>query len=364
MNARTPGIRLGIRLLLAMSLVVVAGAGTLLVVSLLTAPGVFQRHLSEAGVHLSDDVTMHVDEGFATALLVSITAGVLAAVAVAAIVSGIVAGRVTAPIQQIAVATANLAAGDYSSRVQQPRLGPELETLAESVNALAQRLEDNEARREQLVTDLAHELRTPITAITSTVEAIHDGVLPADDAVLDALASQSGRLARLVDDLSAISRADEHAFTIRPQPIDLADAARAAIHHNHVRFAAARVGLHTVAPNPVPVVADADRCVEIIDQLLENALRHTRPGDDVSLSVDTLKASGRVRVTDTGDGFPPGEAELIFERFHRGSASPGHGVGLTIARSLANAQDGSLDAVSPGPGLGATFTLSLPRREL
>lgn len=361
MTTAHPGARLGTRLLLAMSLVVIAGAGTLLVVSLLTAPAVFQRHLSEAGVHLSDDVTTHVNEGFATALLASIAAGVLAAIAVAVIVSIIVARRVTTPVQQIADTTQRLAEGDYSARATPPHLGPELATLADSVNTLAQRLHDSETRREQLVTDLAHELRTPITAITSTIEAISDGVLPADEAVLAALSSQSTRLTRLVDDLAAVSRADEHAFTVHPRIVDLTDVARTAAAHNRARYTAANITLHVLAPTPVNSLADPDRCIEILDQLLDNALRHTRPGDNVTITVDTDHAKARIRVTDTGYGFSPADAEQLFERFHRvGPNSPGHGVGLTIARALAESQAGTLDASSPGSGLGATFTLRLP----
>ncbi len=357
----TAGPSLRLRVFAAMGLVVLAGAATLAIAALLVAPAVFHRHLEQAGVAQSPDVVMHVDEGFATALLVSIAVGVVAAVIVAAAVALIVARRINEPVAAAAAAASRLAAGDYSARVTRPLMGRELADLADSVNALAGRLEQTEASRLRLVTDLAHELRTPLTAIDATVEAIADGILPADATTLSTLTDQSRRVSRLVDDLGAVSRADERAFRLDPGPVNLVEVASAATTATAARFAAKGVALETRRGPPVTVIADADRIAEVIGQLLDNSLRHCQAGDHVSIAVTRRGDSAVVTVTDTGSGFDPAEADRLFQRFYRAGSDPsGSGIGLTIARTLIEAHGGALRATSPGPGRGATFAITLP----
>jgi two-component system, OmpR family, sensor histidine kinase BaeS len=357
----TAGPSLRLRVFAAMGLVVLAGAGTLAITALLVAPAVFHQHLEQAGVAQSPDVAMHVDEGFATALLVSIAVGVLAAVIVAAAVALIVARRINDPVAAAAATASRLAAGDYSARVTRPLMGPELADLADSVNALADRLEQTEASRLRLVTDLAHELRTPLTAIDATVEAIADGILPADATTLSTLTDQSRRLSRLVDDLGAVSRADERSFRLDPRPVDLVEVASAATTATAARFVAKGVGLETRLGPPVTVIADADRIAEVIGQLLDNSLRRCRAADHVTVTVDRRGDSAVIAVTDTGSGFDPAEADRLFQRFYRAGSDPsGSGIGLTIARTLIEAHGGALRATSPGPGRGATFAITLP----
>lgn len=360
--AAGPSLRL--RVFAAMGLVVVAGAATLAIAALLVAPGVFHQHLEQAGVAQSSDVALHVDEGFAVALLTSLAVGVLAAVIVAAAVAMMVSRRINDPVAATAATASRLAAGDYSARVSRPNMGPELADLAGAINALADRLEQTEAARQRLVTDLAHELRTPLSAIDATVEAIADGILPADAATLSTLTDQSGRVSRLVDDLGAVSRADEQSFRLDPRPIDLAEVVTAATTATAARFAAEGVALDAPHGPTVTAMADRDRIAEVIGQLLDNALRHCQAGDQVSVAVSRRGNSAVVTVTDTGNGFDPAEADRLFQRFYRAGPTPidqsGSGIGLTIARALVEAHGGALLATSPGPGYGATFTITLP----
>ena len=231
------GPRLATRAFWAMVLVVLAGAGTLLVVSLLLGPNVFHRHLDQAGVLADSDLTRHIEEAFAVAALISTGVGVLAALAVAAAGSLLVSRRLTDPIALTASTTARLAAGDYTARVEQPRMGPELAALTDSVNALAQRLEDTERARIRLMADLAHELRTPLAAIEATVEAIADRVLPADNQTLATLSGQSQRLSRLIDDLASVSRAEERSFRLTITTVSAAEVARSSAASAAARFA-------------------------------------------------------------------------------------------------------------------------------
>jgi signal transduction histidine kinase len=347
-----------------MVLVVLAGAGTLLAVSLMLAPTVFHRHLDQAGVLAESTLTAHVEEAFAVAALASTGAGVLAALAVAAGGSALVARRLTDPIAQTARTTGRLAVGDYAARVEQPRMGPEMAVLADSVNALAERLEDTERSRIQLMADLAHELRTPVASIEATVEAIADQVLLADDATLATLTDQSQRLSRLIDDLALVSRAEERSFSLTIGTVDAVELARAAAQAAAASFT--RGGVALDAPNgpALHVLADADRVGEALDQLLANALHHCQPGDRVAIAVSRHGRSAQVTVTDTGSGFDPADADNLFQRFYRADparADPtGSGIGLTVARALIEAQAGTLTAQSRGIGTGAAFTISLP----
>lgn len=361
------GPSLGARVLLAIGLVVLAGAATLLGVALLIGPTAFHRHLDAAGVKLDDATLGYVNDGFLWAMVTAIASGATAATAVAVGVAAFVARRVSRPVSQAAEAATRLADGDYAARVAEPGVGPELGGLARAINRLADRLETSEAHREALLTDIAHELRTPLSAVEATVEAIADGVLPADEETLTALRAQTQRLLSLTRDLAALSRSDEHAFRVDRRPFDLAAVARSAVAAHAARYAAGGVTLAVEVPaTRCPAHGDAGRVGEVVDQLLDNALRQCRPGDTVTVRARTAAGDpgegAEIAVIDTGAGFPPELAEQLFERFYRlaPASSGGSGVGLTIARALVEAQGGTLTAASAGPGRGAVLTLRLP----
>jgi len=360
------GPHLRTRILGAMALVVLAGAGTLIVVSLLLAPAIFYNHLEQAGVARDDVLAMHVDEGFATAIVVSTLVGVTIAALVAAAMATLVSRRISGPVAIAAAATTQLASGDYSTRVPTPGMGPELDSLAAGVNALAERLEATEGTRIRLMSDLAHELRTPLAAIDATVEALADGVIPADERALAALTGNAQRLSRLVEDLASVSRAQERSFRLALADVDLADLARQAIASSSALMAAN--GIHVTGPTgPGPVVrVDPDRLVEVLGELLTNARNACAEGDSISVSVVRLAATARLTVRDSGAGFDSVDADRLFQRFYRAtptrSPRAGSGIGLTIALSLVEAHAGTLTASSPGPGRGSSFVLELPLR--
>lgn len=350
------------RLLGAMALIVVAGAGTLFAVAFLVSPSVFYAHLAHAGITPTGQVATEVNTGFTTALVLGIAGGVTAASLVAVAVALLVARRIADPVTGMATTASRLSAGDYSVRVEPPRMGPELAELAVAVNTLAERLEATANARLQLLQDMRHELRTPLTSLQATVEGIADGILPADEETLATLNQQTSRLLSLVDDLDAVSRADEHAFQISLQTVDLNQVARHATTAARARFASK--GITLVPPRESPpslAVADPARLAEILDQLLDNAAKNTPPGGTVTLTTgQDSEGHPWVTVTDTGRGFPPDQADAIFTRFYRNNPDvEGSGVGLTIARTLATAMHGSLTATSHYPDHGATFTLTL-----
>ncbi|NTW39899.1 MAG: HAMP domain-containing protein, partial [Cellulomonadaceae bacterium] len=180
-SARRESLGLGWRLGSALGLVVVAGAVTLLLVALLVAPSVFHTHLEAAlPGGIAPSVQVHVDEAFASAVLVSLGVAVPVALLTAAAVTWVVIRRLTRSISALATAAERVASGDLGARVAAPTIGPELAQLAGSFNAMADRLADTELTRRRLVGDLAHELRTPLASLEATVAALADGVLPPD----------------------------------------------------------------------------------------------------------------------------------------------------------------------------------------
>lgn len=157
-----------------------------------------------------------VARAFDQALLVALGVGILIAGITGSAISRLAARRLAAPVADAADATSSLADGHLEVRVLDPSMGPEFAKLATSVNALAHRLQATEQTRRQLTADLAHQLRTPIASIRATVEAVREGVLPADDETLETLGYQSDRLSRLVEDLEVVSRAEERQLLLAP----------------------------------------------------------------------------------------------------------------------------------------------------
>lgn len=358
--------RLVWRLFTAMTLVVVAGALTLLVVALLIAPQVFHTHLEMVNEPLSADVQTHVDEAFAQAVLLSLAVGVLVALVATLAVTWLVSRRVADPITAVADAAGRVAAGDLSARVPAPGLGLELTDLADSFNTMTARLAATENTRRQLITDLAHELRNPLASIQATVEAAADGVVEADASTWATLLEQSSRLERLVDDMSEVSKAEERQLDLHPIPIGAVQLVRAAAAAAKAQYDAAGVTLAvTIDGEDSRVTVDPDRIGEVLANLLSNALRHTNAGDHVRIGLATGAGTVRIDVTDTGAGFRTDHADRLFERFYRGDisrvrANAGSGIGLTVARAIITAHRGTLRAHSDGPGLGSTFTIQLP----
>ncbi|NMM24702.1 MAG: HAMP domain-containing histidine kinase [Phycicoccus sp.] len=363
---RLPALGLTWRLFAAVGLVVISGAVTMLVAVLLIAEPAFHAHLTQVQPPLSGPAHATVDEAFAGAVLIALAAGVVIALGVALFVTWLVARRLAAPVVEASGAAYRVADGDYQTRLRQPGLGPEFDQLTTSFNTMARRLATTERTRRRLLTDLAHELRTPLASIEATIEAVTDGILPNDPTTLATLTEQSQRLHRLVGDLSAVSRAEERQLNLNPVLIPLADVVSGAVAAALARFDAKGISLTTDPGDAVGQVrVDPDRLAEVLGALLDNALRHTAPGGTVTVATTRHGTRCRIVVTDTGEGFDPDLAAELFERFYRGdssrtASSAGSGIGLTIAKAIVTAHHGELRAHSDGPGQGARFEITLP----
>jgi histidine kinase len=291
---------------------------------------------------------------------------VLAASAVALIVSWVFSRGLVARLRAMTQASQRIAEGRYGERVRVAG-GDELDQLAGSFNQMAERLEQTEAVRKRLIGDVAHELRTPLTAIQGSMEGLIDGVLPDGPETFEQIHAEAGRLARLVDDLQELSRVEAGAYELERRPVQLAEVAATAIKRLRSRFQEKGVTLRSSFPPDLPVVpADTDRLLQVLVNLMGNALHYTPKGGKVEVSAGVEDACLQISVRDTGIGIPSGQLERIFDRFYRvdksrsRQAGGGSGIGLTISRHLVEAHGGRIWAESGGEGQGSTFTFTLP----
>jgi signal transduction histidine kinase len=355
------------RLLLAFLVVAAAALGTVGVAVLFVGPGYFADAMGHGA---GDPAGKAMDEAtriaFADAMRRALVGATVIATVTAAIVSLAVAARIAGPIAGLAAAARRIAGGHYAERVPVAEPG-ELEELASSFNEMAASLEATERRRLQLVGDVAHELRTPLTTLDGYLEGLQDGVIEPKDETWRLLRAETGRLNRLVSDLSELWRAEGRELALEMEPVDLADAARD-VAEQFAPGAAQRGIAIEVTGGPAIARTDHDRLAQIVANYLSNALRHAPDGSTVTVATSTPAPGTTVRlsVSDAGPGLTPDQLDAVFERFYRvdparSRAAGGSGIGLAIVRALAAALGGRAWAESPGPGRGSTFYLEVPR---
>lgn len=354
------------RLLVAQALVLMAGALTTWLVASAVGPEIFRDHLNRAGVAKSSAESTHVEEAFAAALIISLLVALLAAVLMALLATWYFTRRVQRSMLAVAATAAEIATGRFSSRVSSPGLGGGVDQLVDTFNQLAHRLDTTEITRRRMLADLAHEMRTPLGTLDAHLEALEDGVRELDEPTLSVLRSSTHRLGRLAQDISAVSRAEEGNLEIHPVPIDPRELIDSASSEAQEKFATKGVRLVENVTAGTTVLADPERMVQVLGNLLDNALRHTAEGGTVTLTSRSVdKHWVELEVQDSGDGIEPEHLAHVFDRFYRADTARnrehgGSGIGLAIAKALVEAHGGGISADSPGHGHGATFTVRLP----
>lgn len=287
-------------------------------------------------------------------------AGALAAAA-GMLLSVLLARRIAAPLGQVARAAHRIAAGELGQQVQ-PSGSREVAGVAGAFNQMSSSLQQAEQARRNLLADVAHELRTPISVLQGNLRAMLDEVYPLSRGEIATLYDEVLLLNRLVTDVRDLAQAEVGQLQVALQPTDLAAlAARMAGLFAEVG-AAQEVTVQAVGPDTLPPVqADPARTQQVLSNLLTNALRHTPAGGTITVEVSAQVDRVTVAVTDTGSGIAPDDLPHVFERYWRAAPGNGHssGLGLAIARQLVLAQGGQI-GVESMPGSGSRFWFMLP----
>jgi len=281
------------------------------------------------------------------------------------------AARAFAPIQRLAATARAIKAGDLRSRVTVPTARDEVQYLALTLNEMIDSLDQAFSRQRRFVADASHELRTPVAVIRNKTDVALLGASTQQDyvTVLQGINAEAERLGNLISDLLALARGDEGRTQFEREPVRL-DLLAGAVAANGEPLAAERaITLEVQAPRPVTILGDEARLIQVVMNLLENAVRYTHPGGRVTVVVEARKNQARLAVRDTGIGIEPEHLPHIFERFYRADPARRHrggsssGLGLSIVEWVVRAHGGAV-AVESQLGQGSCFTVTLPLASL
>ncbi len=291
----------------------------------------------------------------------------LLAVAVALILTFFLSRRILGPVESLAKVARQVAQRDFSARaVVHSR--DEVGELARTFNSMIEELSRTEELRRNLVADVAHELRTPVTNLRGYIEGIADGVITPDAGTLASMQGEVMLQTRLIEDLQDLALAESGQMQLKLQPCDLSALVRHAAATVQPQAQSKGMGIEVESPDALPILADPERVSQVLRNLLINAVNYTNPGGQIRLQAHQEDGHARIQVEDDGPGIPAQDLPYIFERFYRvdksrSRATGGTGLGLTIARSLVEAHGGRIEAHSQ-VGLGTRFVITLPRNGL
>ena len=363
---------LGAKLFVSYIVVILTGVVILFFAARLSIPAIYNRHMmgiagpgggmgaGQRNGMMSDQLITFRDV-FNEALAYAGAAAVVSALAVSIYLSR----RIVAPLIQMTSASQRISKGHYDERVRVEGRD-ELGLLGESFNLMTSELEQTETRRKQLIGDISHELRTPLTAIKGSMEGLVDGVLdPTPDLFLQ-IQNETDRLSRLVDDLQELSRVESGAINLQIHPVSMNEILSTVVKRLGSAAYRNRIRIDKSAENLPPVLADEDRIVQVLTNLLVNAINYSSDQSEITVSGHVRDKFVVMAVQDQGIGMAPEHLAHVFDRFYRVDKSRarsnggGSGIGLTISKSLVEAQGGRIWAESEGVGKGSIFYFTLP----
>ncbi len=290
--------------------------------------------------------------------------GGLVAIGIAILITFFLSRRILSPVKALINVSRQYGKGDFSQRIDNKDKG-ELGELANSFNSMADDLERIQRLRQNMVADIAHELRTPLSNLKGYLEAINDGVIKPNKATIRSLNEEAAALSHLVADLQELSLADAGELTIIKQPEDIIKLIKETVTSSHAKARAKGLKITTDLPGQLPLLnIDAHWIKQVLGNLLDNAIEHTGKGSQISVTAGEQNDMVAITEADPGEGIPPADLPLIFERFYRVDKSRarttgGSGLGLTIAKRLVEAHGGTITARSE-MGKGSCFTFTLP----
>ena len=282
-----------------------------------------------------------------------------------AIVIGILlTRRVVNPIAEVIAAAEKVSHGDLSVRIKMKKGNDDLSALVEHFNDMTQALERNDNERRQLLADVAHELRTPLSVLRGRLEGIVDGVYPVNEANIAPVLEETYLLERIVDDLRLLTLAETRQLRFEPREVDLADLLVRIVAVFKPQAVEKGIDLRLQINPPLPMVwIDSQRLEQVIGNIIDNAMRYSNENGTVIVTADTAPEGALISIADNGAGVPDEEVERIFDRFWRSEksrtrANGGAGLGLAIAKQLIEAQGGKIGAENqPTGGLKIWFIL-------
>ena len=290
--------------------------------------------------------------------------GLIVALAASVGLAAFLSRRVLAPVQALRGAVQRLGAGDLSQRVEITDRG-EMGDLASAFNAMADALQHMNHLQRQMIADIAHELRTPLSNIRGYIEAVRDRVIEPDEETIATLDEEALLLSRLVEDLQELSLFEAGQMTLERQPEDITDLVMHTTDAMSTAATARGIRIERRLDGGVPLVSiDYHRISQVLRNLLDNALAHTPQGGRVTVGLTHTAGEVTVSVSDTGDGIEPEDLPYVFDRFYRADksrtrATGGSGLGLTISKGLVEAHGGRLQ-VESAPGEGSRFFFTIP----
>lgn len=275
----------------------------------------------------------------------------------------LLARTLTRPLRELTAATQAVARGDLGHTVRVPSQD-ELGNLAAAFNQMSQDLAQAQERRRQMTADIAHDLRTPISIIQGHAEALQDGVLPATEETFSLIHDEALRLNRMVEDLRTLSRAEAGELALLRRPVQVAPWLKNLVEAQKPRASQRHISLHSAIDGDGLVSVDPDRMAQALNNLVDNALRHTPEKGTVTVGARRAGPTMHLFIQDSGPGIDPQDLPHIFERFYRGDKSRkrhegGSGLGLAIARSIVEMHGGRIWAENAAD-TGAVFTVALP----
>lgn len=313
----------------------------------------------------------------------SISANFLNAVQRTTWISGVVTGilglllgfflfrQIVSPIQTVTEAASNIASGKLHQRVP-VKSNDEVGTLARTFNQMADSLERNQRVRQNMIADIAHELRTPVTVLQANLEGMLDGVLPSSPEEIASLRDEVDLLSRLIADLRLLTLAEAGQLKLDKTMVSVDQIVDHAIEGFHMQAAEQKVTLVADMEDDItPILVDADRMNMVLRNLISNALRYTPENGKITIKASHANGNTVIQVTDTGSGIRAADLPHVFDRFYRADKSRarsngGSGIGLAIVKQLVEAHDGRISVLSPvssAPdemGYGSSFSIHIP----
>jgi signal transduction histidine kinase len=309
--------------------------------------------------------------GLPASVWLRLAGALLAATGIAALAGSTLARQLARPLARLAGAADAVRSGHFDVPLEASGVA-EVRRLGEAFRSMTLRLRRSEQAKDAFLADVTHELRTPLTVIKGTIETLEDGALEDLDArggMLASMGAETERLIRLVNELLVLTRLDAGALALTFQDFDLTTLVRARCDAFEALAARRGIGLRVVRAEAMPADAcsvrgDPDRVAQVIDNLLDNALRHAPDRTEITCLITRRADAVQCAVRDQGRGIPPAHLPMIFERFYRvdaarDRAAGGAGLGLSIVRALVTAQGGEVSAESR-LGSGATIAFTLP----